>query len=241
MVIHCSSVPVCVSTGTLKYLSLWLWFIGIHTWMQPLWVRVHVCVCLCVRETLTNAGAKVSIFPVAPMVVGVTVVAAHRLQLDLLDLHGLRDGRVGSCCRRRCQTWGEEVEETWLLRLRPARTFQNTTLLNENKQGGISKRRWINAREVTTWHFIFWQPTLLQQVILLMGRIPVHGSIICFFMNVSPTLMLPASILMYLHLDLSRFGQYAKYERKLNILHRRSDAVWQQRVQGEERVREKLE
>lgn len=49
------------------------------------------------------------------------------------------------------------------------------------------------------------------------------------FMNVSPTLMLPTSILMYLHLNLSRCSerakQFTKYERKLHILHRRSDTV----------------
>lgn len=57
---------------------------------------------------LTDAGAEVSVLSVGPVVVGIAVVAAHRLQLDLLDLHGLRDGCVGSCCRRCCQTWREE-------------------------------------------------------------------------------------------------------------------------------------
>lgn len=67
---------------------------------------------VCVKGILTDAGAEVSILSVRPMVVGIAVVAAHRLQLDLLDLHGLCDGCVGSCCRRCCQAWGEEVEET---------------------------------------------------------------------------------------------------------------------------------
>jgi len=55
------------------------------------------------KGVLTDAGAEVSVLPVGSVVVGVAVVAAHRLQLDLLDLHGLCDGRVGSCCRGRCQ------------------------------------------------------------------------------------------------------------------------------------------
>lgn len=75
---------------------------------------VCVCegVCVCVKGILTDAGAEVSILSVGPMVVGIAVVAAHRLQLDLLDLHGLCDGCVGSCRCRCCQAWGEEVEET---------------------------------------------------------------------------------------------------------------------------------
>lgn len=81
-----------------------------HEWSLGECMCVYVRVS--VRATLTDAGAEVSVFPVTPMVVGVTVVAAHRLQLDLLDLHGLCNGCVGSSCRRRCQTWGEEVEET---------------------------------------------------------------------------------------------------------------------------------
>lgn len=68
--------------------------------------------CECVRVCLTDAGAEVSVFSVTPMVVGITVVAAHRLQLDLLDLHSLCDGRVGSGCRCCCQAWGGEVGET---------------------------------------------------------------------------------------------------------------------------------
>lgn len=147
------------------------------------WVCVCVCDCLCMRVTLTDAGAEVSVFPVAPMVVGVTVVAAHRLQLDLLDLHGLCDGRVGSCCRRRCQAWGEEVEETWLLKLRlcTCKKFAGKTCsIKKNKQGRVSQRRRRHGCEVTIWCFIFWQPILSQQVIPLMGWIPVHGSIICF-------------------------------------------------------------
>lgn len=73
-----------------------------------------LCVCegVCVKGVLTDAGAEVSILSVGPVVVGIAVVAAHRLQLDLLDLHGLCDGCVGSCCRRRCQAWGVKVEET---------------------------------------------------------------------------------------------------------------------------------
>lgn len=67
---------------------------------------VHVSVKVRAKGVLTDAGAEVSILSVGPVVVGIAVVAAHRLQLDLLDLHGLCDGRVGSCCRRRCQAWG---------------------------------------------------------------------------------------------------------------------------------------
>lgn len=52
-------------------------------------------------------------------------------------------------------------------------------LLNENKQGRVSQRRRRNGCEVTICCFIFWQPILSQQVIPLMGWIPVHGSIIC--------------------------------------------------------------
>lgn len=59
---------------------------------------------------LTDAGAQVAVLAVGPVVVGVAVVAAHGLQLDLLDLHGLCDGRVGRCGRRRRQTWREETE-----------------------------------------------------------------------------------------------------------------------------------
>ena len=76
-----------------------------------LFVTVCLCVCVSVKGILTDAGAEVSIL-VGPVVVGVAVVAAHRLQLDLLDLHGLCDGGVGSCCRRRCQAWRERGEET---------------------------------------------------------------------------------------------------------------------------------
>lgn len=68
--------------------------------------------CVSVKGTLTDAGAQVSVFSVAPVVVGIAVVAAQRLQFDLLDLHGLCDGCVGSCCRRRCQAWGDKVEQT---------------------------------------------------------------------------------------------------------------------------------
>lgn len=75
-------------------------------------LSVFAKVCVCVKGILTDAGAEVSILSVGPMVVGIAVVAAHRLQLDLLDLHGLCDGCVGSCRRRCCQAWGEEVEET---------------------------------------------------------------------------------------------------------------------------------
>lgn len=81
--------------------------------------------------------------------------------------------RPGERRRRRHDCWGWDCA--------PARTFQKTALLNENKQGRISQRRRITGCEVTTWRFIFWQPTSSQQVILLMGWIPVHGSIICFF------------------------------------------------------------
>lgn len=59
---------------------------------------------------LTDAGAEVPVLAVGPVVVGAAVVAAHGLQLDLLDLHGLCDGRVGRCSRRGCQTWREETE-----------------------------------------------------------------------------------------------------------------------------------
>lgn len=59
---------------------------------------------------LTDAGAQVAVLAVGPVVVGVAVVAAHGLQLDLLDLHGLCDGRVGRRCSRRRQTWREETE-----------------------------------------------------------------------------------------------------------------------------------
>lgn len=82
------------------------------------------------KGILTDAGAEVSILSVSPVVVGVAVVATHRLQLDLLDLHGLGDGCVGSCCRGRCQAWREEADETesftdlpHRLREAPARAF----------------------------------------------------------------------------------------------------------------------
>lgn len=62
--------------------------------------------------SLTDTGAEVPVLSIASVVVGVAVVAAHRLQLDLLDLHGLCYGCVGSCCRGGCQAWWEEAEET---------------------------------------------------------------------------------------------------------------------------------
>lgn len=145
--------------------------------------------------------------------------------------------RPGERRWRRHDCWGWDCA--------PVRTFQKSTMLNENKQGRISQRRRINGCEVTT------ALHLLTAYIIAAGY-PADGMDSCawqhnmfFFINVSPTLMLPASILMYLHLDLSWFAQCArqstKYECKLHILHRWSDAVWQQRVQEEERVREKLE
>lgn len=92
------------------------------------------------KGILTDTGAEVSILSVGPVVVGVAVVAAHCLQLDLLDLHGLCDGCVGSCCRRCCQAWREEAEET--VRLQTAtcllwlshctcETFQKASLANK--------------------------------------------------------------------------------------------------------------
>lgn len=89
---------------------------------------------------LTDAGAEVSVLSVAPVVVGVAVVAAHRLQLDLLDLHGLRDGCVGSCCRRRCQAWRRERRHERLhvsARAEPLhlqKLFQKPARLNNNKK-----------------------------------------------------------------------------------------------------------
>lgn len=105
--------------------------------------KVFVFVTVCVKGILTDAGAEVSIFSVGPMVVGVAVVAAHRLQLDLLDLHGLCDGCVGSCCRRCCQAWREEAEETERLQTATCllglshctcKTFQKPALANKKKQ-----------------------------------------------------------------------------------------------------------
>lgn len=106
----------------------------------PLMRDVFVTVCVCMKGILTDAGAEVSILSVDPVVVGVAVVAAHCLQLDLLDLHGLCDGCVGSCCRRCCQAWREEAEET--VRLQTAtcllwlshctcETFQKASLANK--------------------------------------------------------------------------------------------------------------
>lgn len=62
------------------------------------------------KVLLTDAGAEVPVLAVGPVVVATAVVAAHGLQLDLLDLHGLRDGRVGRRRRRRRQAWREETE-----------------------------------------------------------------------------------------------------------------------------------
>lgn len=148
--------------------------------MQPPCVCAHTHASVC----LTDAGAEVSVFSVTPMVVGITVVAAHRLQLDLLDLHSLCDGCVGSSCRRCCQAWVGEVEETWLLRLRLC-TCENsaeTRPNSPNKQRRISQQLRINACKVTTCGFIFWQPITWQQVIGLMGWIPVHGGILLFWL-----------------------------------------------------------
>lgn len=103
---------------------------------------VFVFVTVCVKGILTNAGAEVSILSVGPMVVGVAVVAAHRLQLDLLDLHGLCDGCVGSSCRRCCQAWREEAGETERLQTTTCqlglshctcKTFQKPALATEKK------------------------------------------------------------------------------------------------------------
>lgn len=121
---HLSSVNVSV-------------YVTVHVW-------VSVCVCVLEKGTLTDAGAEVSILSVSPVVVGVAVVAAHRLQLDLLDLHGLCDGCVGSCCRGRCQAWREEADETerlqtcrtvcWCWATAPARPFQGPAFSESSKQ-----------------------------------------------------------------------------------------------------------
>lgn len=111
---------------------------------SPLMRDVFVTVCACMKGILTDTGAEVSILSVGPVVVGVAVVAAHCLQLDLLDLHGLCDGCVGSCCRRCCQAWREEAEET--VRLQTAtcllwlshctcETFQKASLANKKNEG----------------------------------------------------------------------------------------------------------
>lgn len=106
-------------------------------------VSVNVFVTARVKGILTDAGAEVSILSVGPMVVGVAVVAAHRLQLDLLDLHGLCDGCVGSCRRRCCQAWGGEAEETERLQTTTCllglshctcKTFQKPAPVNEKQQ-----------------------------------------------------------------------------------------------------------
>lgn len=119
------------------------------------------CVCVCVKGILTDAGAEVSILSVGPVVVGVAVVAAHRLQLDLLDLHGLCDGCVGSCCRRRCQAWRENAEETehlptatCLLGLShcTCKTFQEATLANERTQW---KRIFLNKKTMN--NFVYYR------------------------------------------------------------------------------------
>lgn len=58
---------------------------------------------------LTHTGAQVTVLRVAGAVlVVVAVVAAHDLQFDLLDLHGLGDGGVGGggCgCRGSSEPW----------------------------------------------------------------------------------------------------------------------------------------
>lgn len=112
----------------------------------PFNMIVKVFVTVCVKGILTDAGAEVSILHVHPVVDGVAVVAAHRLQLDLLDLHGLCDGSVGSSCRRRCQTWREEEKRQSLqntacllgLSHCTCKTFQKPApVKKENKQIGL--------------------------------------------------------------------------------------------------------
>ena len=97
LVCVCVRVCVCVCVQAHKILC------SGHLSSVQVSADVFVFVTVCVKGILTDAGAEVSILSVGPMVVGVAVVAAHRLQLDLLDLHGLCDGCVGSCCRRCCQ------------------------------------------------------------------------------------------------------------------------------------------